>query len=437
VYPLGFSGAEHEAGQAHGVVHRLRHLANWLDYAQELGCRGLQLGPVFASQTHGYDTTDHLHIDHRLGDEHDFEALVAGCRDRGLRLLLDGVFNHVGINHPMFRVARDSGPHPTGADEQAARWFQLRWPEEGGLPDYDTFEGHGDLVVLNHDEPAVVDYVVHVMDRWLDHGADGWRLDAAYAVPPAFWREVLPRVRQRHPDAWFVGEFIHGDPVTILDETGLDAVTAYSLWRPLWRSLNDANYFDLSWQVDRLAEYASEHPPMTFLGNHDVTRLASSIQDQGLLGHAIAALFTLPGSPSVYYGDEQAFRGIKEERFGGDDAIRPMFPDGPGKLAPWGWPIYDLHRALIEMRARNPWLTRAHPVALEVTNTSLALRATPRDGHGRRITTLLNIADEPVRFDVDLPEPTVEVQSEGAGHEQELHVVPGRSWRTISHAGTD
>jgi cyclomaltodextrinase len=176
---------------------------------------------------------------------------------------------------------------------------------------------------------------------------------------------------------------------------------------------------------------------MTFLGNHDVTRVASSIQDQGLLGHAIAALFTLPGSPSVYYGDEQAFRGIKEERFGGDDAIRPMFPDGPGKLAPWGWPIYDLHRALIEMRARNPWLTRAHPVALEVTNTSLALRATPRDGHGRRITTLLNIADEPVRFDVDLPEPTVEVQSEGAGHEQELHVVPGRSWRTISHAGTD
>ena len=433
VYPLGFSGAEQETDQAHGVVHRLRHLATWLDYAHDLGCRGLQLGPVFASRTHGYDTTDHLHIDHRLGDEHDFDALVAGCRDRDMRLLLDGVFNHVGISHPMFRVARDAGPHPSGAAARAARWFRLRWPEEGGLPDYDVFEGHGDLVTLNHDDPELIDYVVHVMDHWLSRGADGWRLDAAYAVPSSFWTQVLPRVRERHPDAWFVGEYIHGDPVTVLAETGLDAVTAYGLWRPLWRSLNDANYFDLSWQVERLAQYSSEHPPLTFVGNHDVTRVASAIDDQGLLSHAVAALFSLPGSPSVYYGDEQAFRGIKEERFGGDDAIRPMFPDRPEGLAPWGWPTYHLHRALIEARTRHPWLTRSRPSVLTVTNTSLALRATPDSGHGRRITTLLNIADEPVRFDVDLPEPTIEAQSDGAVHEHDHAVVPGRSWRMLSH----
>ncbi len=114
VYPLGFSGAEPESGQAHGVVHRLRHLSNWLDYAHDLGCRGLQLGPIFASQTHGYDTTDHLHVDHRLGDERDFDALVRGCHDRGMRVLLDGVFNHVGYGHPMFQVARAAGPDPAG-----------------------------------------------------------------------------------------------------------------------------------------------------------------------------------------------------------------------------------------------------------------------------------------------------------------------------------
>ncbi len=433
VYPMGFSGAERESEQVHGVVHRLRHVANWLDYAHDLGCRGLQLGPVFASQTHGYDTVDHLHIDHRLGDEHDFDALVAGCRSRGMRVLLDGVFNHVGIGHPMFQVARSAGAHPSGADAAAARWFRLRWPEDGGAPTYDVFEGHGGLVQLNHDEPAVIDYVVHVMDHWLERGADGWRLDAAYAVPPAFWREVLARVRERHPDAWFVGEYIHGEPVEILAETDLDAVTAYGLWRPFWRSLNDANFFDLTWQVERLAEFASDHPPMTFVGNHDVTRLASNLHDQRHFGHAIAALFTLPGVPSVYYGDEQAFRGEKEERFGGDDAIRPMFPDRPEGLAPWGWPIYHLHRQLIEMRSRHPWLTRSKPHAAYVTNTALALRATAADEQGRRISALLNIADEPHRFPVEMSDATVEVQSDDAVAEADLAVVPGHAWRVISH----
>lgn len=433
VYPLGFSGAEHESAQVHGVVHRLRHLANWLDYAHDLGVRGLQLGPIFSSQTHGYDTTDHLHIDHRLGDEHDFDMLAEACRQRGLRLLLDGVFNHVGVEHPMFQVAKAAGPDASGADGHAARWFRLHWPADGSAPGYDMFEGHSGLVELNHDEPAVVDYVVRVMDHWLSRGASGWRLDAAYAVPPRFWREVLGRVRQHHPDAWFVGEYIHGEPEQILADTGLDSVTAYGLWRPLWRSLNDINYFDLAWQIERLNTFACEHPPMTFLGNHDVTRIASNLDDQRHFGHALAALFTLPGVPSIYYGDEQAFRGIKEERFGGDDAIRPMFPDRSDGLAPWGWPIYHLHRQLIEMRQRHAWLTRCHAEATHVTNSSMALRATPADGHGRRITALLNIADQPEEFPVELPDATVEVQSDEAWHEPNLRIVPGHAWRVLSH----
>ena len=134
--------------------------------------------------------------------------------------------------------------------------------------------------------------------------------------------------------------------------------------------------------------------------------------------------------------DERAsdyFRRIKEERFGGDDSIRPMFPDRQDGLAPWGWPIHHLHRQLIEMRTRHPWLTRSHPHASYVTNTALALRATARDGHGRRITTLLNIADEPHRFPVEMSDPTVEVQPDEAWHEPDLLVVPGHSWRGLSH----
>ena len=148
VYPLGFTAD----------THTLAHLENWLDYAIELGCNGLLLGPVFASETHGYDTIDHFRIDPRLGDDADFDRLVAKAHDRGLRIALDGVFNH---------VAR-SFVHP--------EWFR---------GDGATFEGHDQLIALDHSNPAVAQYVGDVVRYWLDRGVDAWRLDAAYAVPPA------------------------------------------------------------------------------------------------------------------------------------------------------------------------------------------------------------------------------------------------------------
>lgn len=432
VYPLGFSGAEPESRHVHGVVHRLRHLITWLDYARDLGCRGIQVGPVFASQAHGYDTIDHLHVDHRLGDERDFESLVDACRERGLRLLLEGVFDHVGLAHPLFQVALAAGPHPTGAAAQAADWFRLHWPESGGPPEYATHPGHDDLVRLNHDSPAVVDYVVHVMDHWLARGADGWWLDSAAEVPAGFWRQVLPRVRERHPDAWFVGSTDGVDPVRLLADTGVDAVTADDLPVPLCESLNRRDYRILAAAVEPLARYAPTNPPVTYVGGHDVTRLASTLHDHDLLGHAIAALFSLPGTPSIYYGDEQAFRGVVEEGPHGLEAVRPMFPDFPSSLAPWGWPTYELHRSLAAMRSRNPWLTRAHPEVLQASERTLVLRATAPEG--RRLTSLLSLDDEPVRFDVPMPDAVVEVQSPGAAQEGDPTLLPGRSWRILTHA---
>lgn len=434
VYPLGFSGAEANTHQARGVIHRLRHLANWLDYAADLGVTGLQLGPIFSSQTHGYDTVDHMHIDHRLGDDEDFDSLVAQARDRGLNILLDGVFNHVGDEHPMYQAALAAGSAPTGGGASAARWFRLHWPEDGGRPTHDCFEGHESLVTLNHDEPAVADYVVSVMNHWLDRGVAGWRLDAAYAVPPQFWGPVIRQVKAQHPQAWIVGEVIHGEPIPYLRASGLDAITAYGLWRPFWRAMNEGNLFDLDWQIKRLDDYAPANPPMTFVGNHDVTRLASNLNDQRHFGHAIATLLTLPGSPSIYYGDEQAFRGVKEERWGGDDAIRPMFPDHPGGLAPWGWPIYHLHERLNRMRRRFPWLTRSHVVTTHLTNTAMAFTcSSTAEPDERRITTLLNISDHDYGFPIDLPEAVFEVGPDGMDGSGDLTDVPAHSWRVVSH----
>jgi cyclomaltodextrinase len=390
VYPLGFVGAEHEAPPDGVVTSRLGRLTGWLDYAVELGANGLALGPVFAASTHGYDTVDHHRIDPRLGSDADFDALVAAAHDRGLRVLLDGVFNHVGREHPAFRAVVEQGPAaPT------AEWFRLRWPDgwrPGTAPQYDSFEGHDQLVALDHSSPAVAGWVTEVMTSWLDRGADGWRLDAAYAVPTSFWATVLPRVRERHPDAYVVGEVIHGDYARVVAESGMDAVTQYELWKAIWSSLNDGNLHELAHALGRHDGFLESFVPLTFVGNHDVTRIASRLTDVRHLPHALAVLFTVGGTPSVYAGDEQAFTGVKEDRAGGDDAVRPPFPDSPDELAPYGWSTYRLHQELIGVRRRHRWLHRARTTPLHRDNRQFSY-ATSADG--QRLVVALNLAESP------------------------------------------
>jgi cyclomaltodextrinase / maltogenic alpha-amylase / neopullulanase len=384
IYPLGFVGAEAAAADRSGVVHRLGHLTSWLDYAVELGASGLLLGPIFASSTHGYDTIDYFKIDPRLGDEADFDALIVTAHRKGLRVVLDGVFNHVGREFPAFqRVIAD----PTHAD---AAWFRRLSPDGN---DYATFEGHPQLVTLNHDEPAVADHVVNVMTHWLERGADGWRLDAAYAVPRRFWADVLPRVRGQYPDVYVYGEVIHGDYAGFVRETGADAVTQYELWKAIWSALNDRNFFELAWAMDRHNALLDTFVPLTFVGNHDVTRIASQLTDARHLPHALVILMTCAGTPSIYAGDEQAFRGVKEQRAGGDDAIRPAFPATPAGLAPFGWPIYRLHQDLIGMRRRHAWLHTARTRTVELANAHFLFEAVSGE---HRLLVVLNLADAPV-----------------------------------------
>jgi cyclomaltodextrinase len=133
--------------------------------------------------------------------------------------------------------------------------------------------------------------------------------------------------------------------------------------------------------------------PQTFIGNHDVTRIASRLSDPRHLPHALAVLLTCGGTPSVYAGDEQAFLGIKEARAGGDDAIRPAFPANPAQLAPYGWPTYRLHQELIGLRRRHPWLTHARSRMIALHNTDLIYEASHGDN---RLWVALNLADTPV-----------------------------------------
>jgi glycosidase len=385
VYPLGFVGAfpaEHPPGAGE---HRLGRLLDWLDYAVELGASGIALGPVFASRTHGYDTTDHYRIDPRLGDDGDFDRLVDAAHQRGLRVLLDGVFNHVGTDFPRYRAAVD------GQDPDALTWFRGR---PGRLH---TFEGHGDLITLNHSNPAVVDYTVEVMSHWLARGADGWRLDAAYAVPESFWAQVIPRVRAAHSDAWFVAEVIHGDYSGFVAGSGVDSVTQYELWKAVWSSLNDGNFHELDWALQRHNMFQDTFAPLTFVGNHDVTRIASKLERPEHLGHALVLLFTTGGVPSVYAGDELGYLGIKEDRVGGDDAVRPEFTSPPGDLDGDAGDVLTLHRYLIGLRRRHPWLHQARTSALHLENRCYVYET--RHGDDALIVAL-NLEDAPAALPV-------------------------------------
>jgi cyclomaltodextrinase len=208
-----------------------------------------------------------------------------------------------------------------------------------------------------------------VMTHWLRRGADGWRLDAAYAVPDRFWAQVLPRVRQEHPDAWFVGEVIHGDYSARVRESRFDSVTQYELWKATWSSLNDGNFHELDWALVRHNEFLDDFVPLTFVGNHDVTRIASQLEDTRHLEHALVILFTTGGTPSVYAGDESAYRGVKEERFGGDDAVRPEFASPRMSVDDHGREVFRLHQYLIGLRRRHPWLHTARTSPLRLSNT--------------------------------------------------------------------
>ncbi|WP_062378756.1 alpha-amylase family glycosyl hydrolase [Demequina pelophila] len=392
VYPLGFTGAERAGLPAHAPAHhRLPQLIDWLDHLLELGASGLLLGPVFESETHGYDTVDHLAIDRRLGTDADFDALVAAAHARGVRVMLDGVFNHVGRAHPAFASVLAQGPSaPT------APWFRLRWPggadawRPGIEPEYDDFEGHRALVALDHASPEVADHVVEVMRHWLDRGADGWRLDAAYAVPAAFWADVCARVRETHPEAYLMGEVIHGDYAAFVRDAGLDSITQYELWKAAWSSLNDGNFHELAHALGRHDAMLATFSPFTFVGNHDVTRIASRLDDPRHLEHAVLLLATLPGTPAVYAGDEQAFLGVKEDRAGGDDAVRPAFPALPSELDPAGAPAFALHRDLIGLRRRHPWLHAARVDVPSVGNEHIVYRCR---ADGRSLTVALSTSD--------------------------------------------
>lgn len=404
VYPLGFAGAPITSAPLAGTPRTpgdpsatlapvvpgagLRRITAWLDYAAELGFTGLLLGPIFESSTHGYDTLDYREIDPRLGNLDDFLALAAACQERDIALVLDGVFNHVGSDHPWVKDALAAGP-----DGAADAMVAVDWST--GTAQLHSFEGHDQLVTLDHSSQHVVDEAADIMRLWIDRGASGWRLDAAYAVPDDFWHRGIGAVHATHPDAWFLGEVIHGDYTGFVESSGVDTVTQYELWKSIWSALLEHNLFELDWTLKRHGEFCEAFTPATFVGNHDVTRIASRLGPDGAIA-ALWLLMTLPGTPFIYYGDEVGALGVKEERAGGDDAVRPEYPATP----PAGWPegadgtrVLAAHREAIALRRSHPWLVRGRVDVDQLENERMTYVVRgARDGQALRVDVDLTAA---------------------------------------------
>ena len=393
LYPLGFLGAEDRnpapGATAGPISHRLAELVVWLDHLVELGVTGLLLGPVFESGSHGYDVVDPLRIDRRLGKEEDLLRLIDECHQRSLRVGLDVVFNHVGRGHACFVDVLQNGRESSRSD-----WFHIDFDRQGhdGFR-YTNFEGHGQLVKLNHANDQVLDWAVDVARHWLQRGVDTLRLDAAYAIPAAFLAAFESRVRAMRPDLLLIGEVIHGDYVAIAKASRLNSVTQYELWKAIWSSLNERNFYELAHALERHVDFCRHFVPWNFVGNHDTTRIASKLVDRRHLAHALAILFTIPGIPAVYAGDEQGAEGTKYDREGGDAEIRRPLPYQPAELAGDGLLIWQMHRDLIAVRRARPWLADGVLKVTQLANRSIAFEVRSQQS---LLVTVLNTDDCPV-----------------------------------------
>jgi cyclomaltodextrinase len=389
VYPLGLCGAPLRNDFGAPPVERLEQLTGWLDHIRGLGCNALYLGPVFESTAHGYDTADYWHLDRRLGTDETLRRFVAASHEAGIRVVLDGVFNHVGRDFWAFRDVLTNGGASAFRDWFAGLRFDRRSPH-GDPFAYEAWSGHYDLVKLNLGNPDVRAHLLGAVESWIrDFDIDGLRLDAADVLDLGFQRELSAHCRSLKPDFWLLGEIVHGDYRRWANPQTLDSVTNYEAYKGLYSSLVDRNYFEIAYALNRefgpRGVYAGL-PLYNFVDNHDQDRIASKLERRHLAPlHCL--LFTMPGVPSIYYGSEWGLEGRR--RPGDDGPVRPALDlaDGPRLGSDPG--LAGTISALSKLRRHSPALRHGTYRQLLVNDEQLAFA---RESDGEIVIVALNSA---------------------------------------------
>ncbi len=332
-------------GDLRGIVQRL-------DYLLDLGITALYLNPIFlSSSNHRYNTYDYYRIDPKLGTMADFRALLDACHANGIRVILDGVFNHCGRGFFAFSDVLENGEHSPYKDWFHIKRFPVQAYGEGPAEDYAAWWGFKSLPKFNTDNPQVRRYLLDVARYWIRQGIDGWRLDVPNEIDDdAFWQEFRAVVKAENPDAYLVGEIWTADPRWVQHFDGLmNYPLREALLGFLDGTLSASQVAERLQQLQRLYPHAQTFAMYNPLGSHDTERVRTLLGSAAKVKAAFALLFAYPGAPAVYYGDEVGLEGGK------DPDNRRAFPWEPQA---WDTDLRAWVQRLIALRKRYAALRR-------------------------------------------------------------------------------
>ncbi len=324
IYPLGFCGCEKFRSEAPETPNpRIKKVLDWIPHFKEMNFNAVYFGPLFESVKHGYDTIDYTKIDRRLGTNQDFKEVCEALHENGIKIILDGVFNHVGRDNPMFLDLRQNGQNSRYKDWFAGVNFGGRSPY-GDNFSYEGWNGCYDLVKLNLWNNDVVEYLLSAVKMWIDEwDIDGIRFDAADCLRDEFIKRIHSFTRSLKPDFWLMGEIIHGNYARWANPEMFDCVTNYQCYKGIYSSHNDRNYFEIAHSIEYQKGQYGDIYMYNFLDNHDVARLASVLKNPEHAECCYTMMYMMYGVPSVYYGSEF---GIKGQKGQGEDADLPLRP---------------------------------------------------------------------------------------------------------------
>ena len=308
-------------------------------------------------------------------------------------MLFDGAFNHVGRGFWAFRDVQEKR-----WDSPYKDWFHINFDGDSGYGDgfwYEGWEGHFELVKLNLRNSAVVEHQFAAIRSWVERfGIDGLRLDVAYCLEPDYLRQLREFTAGLKPDFWLLGETLHGDYNRWMNDSACHSVTNYECYKGLWSAFNSMNLFEIGHSLNR--QFGAEQwclyrgkTLLNFLDNHDVTRIATILQDPNHLFPAWGLLFGMPGAPSIYYGSEWGIQGDKHQ---GDAALRPAL-DKPQESD-----LTAFISKLAHARRKSPALCHGGYRTVLLTNRQFIFE---RATEGERVLVAINADAQPFQAHFD------------------------------------
>ena len=386
IYPLGFCGAPYEND---GVLeHRILKVNDWIPHIKKMGANAIYFSPVFESDTHGYNTRDYKKIDVRLGTNEDFKQVCENLHKEGIKVVLDGVFNHVGRGFWAFQDVlknREASPYVS--------WFhRIDFSGNSGYNDglwYEGWEGNYDLVKLNLRNEDVINHLFECISGWLEEfDIDGLRLDVAYCLDHDFVRRLRSFCDSKKEDFFLLGEMLHGDYNQMVNEGMLHSSTNYECYKGLHSSFNSMNMFEINHSLlrqfgpENWTLYKGKHL-LSFVDNHDVSRIASILTNEKHLPLIYAIAFGMPGIPCVYYGSEW---GTKADKSQGDPALRVSF-----EKPEWN-ELTDFIARLAEIKKQSEALNYGDFKSIVLTNHQCIFE---RKTENERVLVAINASDAP------------------------------------------